>query len=397
MKDNWLDTDLCTGCNACADKCPKHCISMVNVDGCRKPSIDFEKCVNCYQCKQVCPNFTFPINPGSLKKAYIAYYKERSISVKSSSGGIFTALAAYILSHHGIVYGATIAYENKILVCKHIRIDDMNDIPLLQGSKYAQSRLDGIYNLVKGDLAVGKTVLFSGTSCQIASLRNFVGNQEQLYTVDLVCHGVPKDKVFYDYLDYLGDKYKGHVENIAFRSKKIWHQGVIMPYTIQAKIRKNDSKVINKYFIRPKSSFYRLFSNRAGYRESCYQCKYASLSKPGDITLGDFRPLSKEIELYGLKPSEHYSSVFVHNAKGNALLTAISKDIWSYEIPIKEMLKHHLNLQHPSMITESGRKYYDLYKKGGFQRLHNYVIIVNFIIQVKHSLWNLLSRVLKNN
>ena len=396
MNKNWLNTDMCTGCGACSDKCPVNCISMVDDGGCRKPDIDLEKCLNCNQCKKVCPNFIPVSNLEPAKKSFIACYKVRDIAIKSSSGGMFAALANYILSIKGVVYGATMSYTDNTLICKHIRIDNKKDISLLQGSKYVQSRLDGIYTEVKRDLSAGKIVLFSGTSCQVASLRNFVGHHDCLYTVDLVCHGVPKDKLFYDYVHFLEKKFDGKVESIAFRTKEIFHHGIPMLYTIQAKLRKEDSTVIAKNFIRPKSSFYRLFSNRAGYRESCYQCKYASTLKPSDLTLGDFRPSATEIVQYGLNPTEHYSSVFLHSPKGSELLEAIDGTIWSCEMPLNEMLKHHLNMQHPSILTEAGKKYYNIYLRGGFRKLNNYVFWENFKNRSKGSINSLAKRVLNS-
>lgn len=392
MKDNWLNTDLCTGCGACADKCPLGCISMIDDSGCMKPDIDIDKCVNCNQCKKVCPNYTPAFNAKPAECTYVSFLKDTKCSIKSSSGGLFVALAKYILTKQGIVYGAAMVYDNKVLRCRHIRVADETDLYLLQGSKYVQSRMGGIYTLVKKDLTSGKTVLFSGTSCQVASLRNFVGKQERLFTVDLVCHGVPKDKVYNDYIDFIEKKYDGRVENIAFRSKEMRFRNKLIPYTIQVKIRKKDTTLLSKAFVRPKSSFYRLFSNRAGYRTSCYQCKYSSLVKSSDITLGDFLPRAGEISRYRLNASIHYSSVFVHTYKGKELLDSISDSIWKLEFPIEEMLSHHLNMQHPSVITDEGKKYLSIYEKGGFNKLHSYVVYENHRNDILHFVHSVLKR-----
>ena len=277
LNENWLNTEFCTGCGACFDKCPVRCISMIDIGGCRKPSINFDKCLKCNQCKTVCPNFS-PLSSLDLpKRTYIAYYKDSYIANRSSSGGIFAALANYILSNNGVVYGAMMSYEKNTLICKHKRITNKKDISLLQGSKYVQSRLDGIYTEVKKDLREGKTVLFSGTSCQVASLKNYVGHCDNLFTIDLVCHGVPKDNLFYDYIQFLESKFNGKVEHLAFRTKEIFHHGYTM-LCIQAKIREKDSTVFEKNIIWPESVFYNLYLNMAGYRESCYLCKYASIS-----------------------------------------------------------------------------------------------------------------------
>lgn len=342
--------------------------------GCRKPDIDLGKCISCNLCKKICPNY----NPLSYlafdKKAYIAYYKNRNVSVKSSSGGIFAALACHFLSlDNGVVYGATIVCENGSIVCKHVRVDKETELQRLQGTKYIQSRMDGIYEVIKKDLASGKRVLFSGTSCQVASLRNYIGKADGLYAVDLVCHGVPKDRMVRDYLHFLNRKYKGKVIDISFRSKEVFYHDKPMPYVLNITFEDNKNVTFTKTIIRPKSAFYSLFMSRAGYRESCYNCKYASLQKPGDLTLGDFRPNKQEIVQLGLDQNEHYSSVFVHNQRGQELLNAISADTNMYEIPMDAMLKHHLNMQVPSAITKDGKHFLELYLKGGFAKLQRQV------------------------
>lgn len=396
MKDNWLNTDFCTGCGACVDKCPVKAISMLEDSGCLRPDINHDKCISCNVCKKVCPNFN-PISYAQLEeRSYIGYFKNRDISKQSSSGGIFIALAKYILTKKdGVVYGAAITYDSNTLTCRHIRICDEKELYRLQGSKYVQSRSDGVYSKVKDDLASGKLVLFSGTSCQIASLRNFVGNQDHLYTVDLVCHGIPKDKLFYDYVSFLEKKYCGCVEDISFRAKDISYHGTPMSYTIKVKINKDNKSSMLKTIVRPQSSFYTLFSNRAGYRESCYHCKYASLQKPADITLGDFLPKPTEVILYGLDAEEHYSSIFVHNQKGQELLNAISNTIWYQEIPMHDILKHHLNLQHPSVMSDKGAYYLSIYKKGGFERLQRRIKVINIKMQIKQQIKSILLKLHK--
>ena len=139
MKDNWLNTDLCTGCGACADKCPLGCISMIDDNGCLKPDIDIDKCVNCNQCKKVCPNFTPSFNAKPAECTYVAFYKDTKCSIKSSSGGLFVALAKYILAKQGIVYGAAMVYDNQVIECRHIRVEDEKDLYLLQGTGHVEA------------------------------------------------------------------------------------------------------------------------------------------------------------------------------------------------------------------------------------------------------------------
>lgn len=375
MKKNWLNSNLCTGCSACSDKCPTKAIIMSEDEtGSRKPDISLEKCISCNLCKKICPNYN-PIQYSVYdKKAYIACYKNYTVSKKSASGGIFAALACHFLSmDNGVVYGAAIVYENNSIICKHIRVDKETELHRLQGTKYFQSRMDGIYDRVKEDLNSGKRVLFSGTSCQVASLRNYIGKAEELYTVDLVCHGVPKDNIVRDYLSFLGKKYNGKVVDLTFRSKEVLFHRKPMPYVLNITFENDKKTKFTKTILRPKSAFYSLFMSRAGYRESCYNCQYATLQKPGDLTLGDFRPNKDEEDKLNLNLNEHYSSIFVHNQRGQDMLNAISSETIMYEIPMNEMLMHHLNMQKPSAITKDGKVFLDLYSKGGFSKLQRRV------------------------
>lgn len=374
MINNILEIDNCTGCGACVDKCPYNAIKLrVEKTGSRLPAVDSKKCVSCGLCKKTCPNLNTMATQLYEDKSFIGFYKNKEIADQSSSGGVFAAVAKHFLEKHAVVYGAAMVYENDRLNCKHIRIDDVDDLRLLQGSKYVQSHTEGIFNEVKRDLDNGRLVLFSGTSCQIAGLRSFIGNNENLFLIDLVCHGVPKDRVFADYVDYVEALYNCKLVNMSFRAKGETYAGVEMPYFIKMEFKKGDNVSFEVAAPKPKSSYYNLFLARAGYRESCYVCKYATIKKPSDITLGDFRPNGEELIKYGLDDRLSYSSIIVHNDKGYELLKSISEWCFALEIPVVEMLKHHLNMQKPSETSNAGILMYQLYLNGGFAKLHRYV------------------------
>ena len=132
-----LNTDRCTGCCACADVCPVGAISMeVDSSGNRRPHLNSSLCISCSKCKKVCPQ------------------------------------AESFLKRGGVVYGAAIILYNQRVECRHLRITDSKDLHLIQGSKYVQSKMDGVYKMIKEDIKVGKDVLFSGTSCQVAAIKN---------------------------------------------------------------------------------------------------------------------------------------------------------------------------------------------------------------------------------
>ena len=380
-----LSEEKCCGCAACMDKCPVSAINMqYNKNLNRVPFIDDDICISCGQCVKVCPgcNGTSGSNGGKYT-VYLATFKNKEVEKNSSSGGLFAALALEILNQGGVVYGASMLNKDDKLQCQHIRIDNTRDLHLLQGSKYVQSRTDGIYKQIKEDLKEGKIVLFSGTSCQVASLKRFIGDNEKLYTIDLVCHGVPKDKLFGDYIDYCENKYKCKIEDVSFRSKGIvWHKKEYK-HVLTLTCNKNGT-IKKKVLVVPKSSYYSLFMTRAGYRSSCYSCSYASIDKPADITLGDYTLTATESKNYHLPQNCTYSTVIVHNKVGQHLLESIKDNLIISEASSKEVIARHGNLNHPSVMSSEGEKLYAAYLEGGYPSLQK---LININILKANIIW----------
>lgn len=371
---DWnLKTDQCTGCCACLDVCPVGAITMeVDESGSRRPQLNNSLCISCAKCKKVCPQFS-KVKDGEIdKKAYIGICENDSLYQKSSSGGIFAAIALSFLERGGVVYGAAVTHNNKGIDCHHIRISDKKDIPLIQGSKYAQSKMDGIYKRIKEDIKGGNKVLFSGTSCQVAAIKNVIGENENLVTIDLVCHGVPKDEIFYSYINFLESRYKACIKDLSFRIKGyrcFWSDS---SYVLKLSFTgKKSNRLV--YIPKDKSAYYKLFLQRASYRESCYTCQYASLNKPADLTLGDFRPTPGESHEYKLQHARSYSSIIIHTSRGKALLDSANCSLQLAPIPINKMVIHHNNLQHPSTITDEGKLLIGLYNQKGVEGLQGYL------------------------
>ncbi len=192
----------CCGCSACAEKCPKQAIRMLPDElGFLYPVIDEDKCVDCGLCVRVCV-FHTQANKKSLPLVYAGRLTDQELLAKSQSGGAFWGLAHSIMANGGIVYGATFRDDFSVA---HVRTTSFHDMEQLRGSKYIQSDMNQSYVSVKKDLSNGFTVLFTGTPCQIAGLYSYLGNKniERLYTIDLVCHGVPSPWVWMDYINYI--------------------------------------------------------------------------------------------------------------------------------------------------------------------------------------------------
>ena len=211
----------CSGCGACIAVCPKNAIEKrKTVLGAWVPEINADLCVNCGLCEKICKTSIqqndFP------KRAYVAYNKNQDMRKISASGGAFSALATYILACGGSVFGAAMYFEDGKAIVEHNKITQIKDLPRLLGSKYVQSDAAKAYKQVRKDLQSGHIVLFSGCSCQIAGLKNYLSGVEttNLYTIDLICHGVPSIELLNSYIMFLEKKYSGVIKNLSFRTKE---------------------------------------------------------------------------------------------------------------------------------------------------------------------------------
>ena len=300
-------TKLCTGCGACANICPKHCISMVeNKEGFLYPSVLQEKCVNCGLCEKVCPIFN-ALSTTNPTAVYAATYKEDSIREKSSSGGVFYALAHNIIQQGGVVFGAVFSKDFKV---EHQAIDTQEEIEKLMRSKYVQSDINDQYRLVKKHLTQGRRVLFVGSPCQVAGLQMYLQKKyENLTTVDFICHGVPSPRVWHQYLQELEKERQSKVASINFRDKsKGW--GL---YTL--KIVFENGEILRE--AATENLYIRAFLQNITLRNSCFNCKSKGCYQ-SDITIGDFWGI-KDIhpELYSEKG---VSLILVNSQKGGSFI-----------------------------------------------------------------------------
>lgn len=274
----------CTGCMACYNVCSKRAIKMLpNEEGFLHPVINQEQCVDCGLCAKVCPVNT-PVLKKEPQSAFCGWSNDENTRMTSSSGGAFAELAKLILSHGGVVYGVAM---DEHIEARHISISNAKELTRLQGSKYNDCIVGDSFVRVKRDLEKNKVVLFSGTPCQVAGLRNFLRcDYDNLYTVDLVCHGVPSPKVFDDYKRYIVKKIKEPIRDIQFRYKKSSWIFFSMGVNSQSK-----EKGIQKfsytggYYSDP---YFRAFLKDNILRPNCYNCLYAEKNRVGDFTIADW-------------------------------------------------------------------------------------------------------------
>lgn len=273
------DKKNCCGCYACVQACPKQCISFEeDQEGFHYPLVNKDLCIECGLCEKVCPclNQTSPKSP---LKLYAAINPNEEVRLSSSSGGIFSMIAETIINAGGVVFGARFDDNWEV---KHDYTDTIEGIKAFCGSKYVQSRIGGAYNQTLSFLKSGRKVLFSGTSCQISGLRHFLRqNYENLFTVDVICHGSPSPLVWRNYLDEVVDGFNNAVHNVEYRNKA-WKQ---YKFSVQYDGLSNVVSLSSRH---QDNAYMHAFLQNIILRPSCYNCPAKQGKSLSDITLADF-------------------------------------------------------------------------------------------------------------
>lgn len=316
----------CCGCGVCASICASKAIRMEeDKEGFLYPVVDSAKCNGCGKCSQICSfvrdqkkrdYIDEPLD--SNLDIFVGRHKESDIVDSSRSGGIFTALSDYILNNNGYVCGV-VEDENKnhdiIHVCSHL--PEIRD--KMKGSKYVQSRLSNkVYDDIRNCLGAGKKVLFTGTSCQVAGAKSlFSEYEDNIYYVDIVCHGVVSPMVYREYLNYMADKYKATIEHIEFRNKKKygWKDHV---ETISIN-RKSTKECVDS------GVFKKIFYSLCATRPSCSKCPYKTQYHPGDITIADCWGIEKIEPRFD--DNRGCSMIIINSDKGQQLFEVIRKEL----------------------------------------------------------------------
>lgn len=337
----------CCGCSACMSICPQHAVTMsYNSSGDLFPRIDYDKCVGCKLCEKVC---AFK-HPKLLDEEPVAFFYRLTDEVmlkKSQSGGVAYAISEFILKQNGVLFGVGIddGYHVKTSCIKEIKCLDK-----FCGSKYVQSELDDSFLLCKEALNNGKVVLFIGTGCQIDGLLSFLElsrtKTDNLYTMDIVCHGVPGQKKWLDYISLLEKRMGSRVVSMIFRDKeKTGWRGQVEKYTFE------DGREYHlNYWAR---SYQRCIT----YRDACFECKYTSIYRNSDFTVGDFWGVENYYP--ELNDNKGVSIVLAHTLKGLELLQELSSDSLQ-EVKVSQVIQPCL--KHPVAKKPLQKVFKFLYK-----------------------------------
>ena len=282
------------------------------------------------------------------QKAYIVKHKDTEKRIASRSGGIFTAVSDIMLMEKGVVYGCAV---NEKFQAEHIRVSSEEERNRLRGSKYVQSSVGNCYKMVRDDLASGQQVLFSGTGCQVAGLKGYLGGgQDNLLTIDIVCHGVPSPAVWKSFLEWMENKYRGKVSSVNFRDKRYGWMAHFESVIINGRIRVAD------YY---RAIFYKHYS----LRPSCFDCPYANTNRKADITIADAWGVDRKH--YFFNDDKGVSLVILNTEKGVSYFERAKEQLEIIEVQLDEYMQP--NLRNPSNRPDDREGFWNDFVERGFE------------------------------
>lgn len=372
MEKIFQKKEDCCGCTACGSVCPQNAIEMIqDAHGFWYPSVNQEKCVNCGLCQKVC-SFHEKEKKDVRPTVYAAFNKSNEKRLSSSSGGIFIETAESIINKGGVVYGAKFDEAYNVY---HSRETELCGLKALKGSKYVQSNIKNCFKMIQKDLNDYKTVLFVGVPCQVGGLKAYLGREyNNLYLIDLACHGVASPKVWQIYIK---KRVKGRkIRSVSFRDKSRGWKNFSLQITYDT----------GKYLVsQDRDQYMTLFLNKLILRESCFNCPYNSYNREGDITLADFWGI--DVYKPHLDDNQGISAVLVNTQRGEKLFNQIKDNLIYEHSNIKECLQGPFeSCMSPNKKSEKFWKLFEIDFDRAINKFGRYslkrVLIVRMIIPV---------------
>lgn len=381
----------CTGCGACSSICPKRCIEIKpNEDGFYFPVVDFDNCIECHSCEKAC-HIVNPSTEVAITRSNFFVYRTKDVNLRqeSTSGGAFSLFANYVLSQGGVVFGSRYNGEQERLeVCN----TDVCELAPLRKSKYIESFVGNAFADVRKTLKDGRWVLYCGSPCQAAGLRQFIRltktSEEKLIIIDFACHGVPSNKFFTEFKRKFETGERKLVD-AEFRVKDPndpltgWHiQTLRLSFSDGSKRVFRRNSLYYYYYYYP-------FDVSCSLRRSCYNCHQVDCSE-ADITIGDFWDIKDYPSV--TDDNKGYSFIKIHNKKLIPLFRQISSEGFVEKLPdnlirdpYNKVSKMHL-LANREIFMSLTRKYpyYKAVKKYfGLRHLFNELVIENIKSKIK--------------
>ena len=328
--------EQCTGCRVCEAKCPKNAIRLIDTLDKVYAEINEDQCIHCGLCERVCPNYNLAQKNEPIEW-YQGWANDIDIRKTSSSGGIAAALTLYFIENGGYVCSC---YFDKGDFSFHTT-NSIEEAHRFAGSKYVKTNPHDAYSKMDELLKKGEKVLFVGLPCQVAALKNFVpkSQQDDLYCIDLICHGAPSAELLKLFLTQHGADIAS-LDDIKFRTKG--RMGLSVKSLAVA-------GTIDRYMIS--------FLNALNYTEGCYNCKYACKPRVSDITLGDNWGTELPSELV-----KGLSLILCMTDKGKKLLK--DSDVRLVDVNVEKAVAENGQLNRPSDKHENRDVFFSAIKSG---------------------------------
>lgn len=357
----------CCGCEACRQVCPSHCISMKeDVKGFFYPEIDQSKCIDCGLCRRTCMYHNDILKEGE-DKCWMYLNNNEDYRLHSSSSGAFEAICRAFCDNVDensiLIFGCEL---NDELIAQHCSSNGFVKFSKFRKSKYIQSRIGDSYIYARAALQAGKTVIFSGTPCQIMGLKLFLKKEyDNLLLVDILCHGVPSQKAFNKYIYVLENKYKSKVISYQFRHKTKGDNAIWRNEDIQMFLKNGRSIILDGSKDMYMMSFMKGLMNRL----SCEECLFASEKRVSDVTMGDFWGIEYSKPEYSEQLTNGTSLLLLNTEKGKRLQDKLKRNAVMIDFPLNVATPYNGQLTHPQKLDKDSELFYsNINKRNGFLR-----------------------------
>ncbi len=348
------DKKDCCGCTACAEACPVSCISMVrDSEGFLYPSVNSDACINCGKCSRVCP----VINKRSIpfpQKAYILRNKNAEAVRVSTSGGAVSVFAKAVIDDGGIVFGGAFGEDYYV---EHRAAETIEALEMFKSSKYVQCDPKNSFSDVKRELSSGRKVMFAGTPCQVAGLKNHLGKEyDNLFTVDFVCRAVPSPLVWEKYRLMMEKKHRSKLSYACFREKTYGYHSSNMS------LRFENGK---KHLGNTRTDYYlKSFFEGINVRPSCFDCSFRQAGRVSDLTVFDCWDITRYVPSVR-DDDKGYTACFVQSEKGQKMLDLCTPGLTCYSADANTLVKHcgHMAVENPD-INPNRDRFFEMINDG---------------------------------